>query len=84
MIKAASAILLLSKYEEIVLCVWKMKEVQKTVMKTKVLGKMKGKGQLNVALLFQISEGNLVSVFAWVCFSQSGQLLDLFVCLDAI
>lgn len=42
-IKAASAISLLSKCEDILLCViWKIKEVQKTVTKTRVLGKMKG------------------------------------------
>lgn len=45
MIEAASAVLLLSKYEDTLLCtIWKMKEVQKNVMKTKVLGKMKGEG----------------------------------------
>lgn len=37
-----------------------------------------------MALSFQITEGNVFSVLAWFCFSQSGQLLNLFVCLDTI
>lgn len=37
-----------------------------------------------MALLFQITRGSLFSVFAWLWFAQSGQLLGLSVCLDSI
>lgn len=68
------------EYEDILLgVIWKMNEIQKTVLKIKVLEGMKWERAAHCGFTVSKTRESLFSVFAWFWFSQSDQLLDLFV-----
>lgn len=68
------------EYEDILLdIIWKMNEIQKTVLKIKVLGRTKWERAAHCGFTVSKTRGGLFSVFAWFWFSQSGQMLDLSV-----